>query len=73
VTQHIVGRDIDWSSAVDGVVEACRAEPTGSWFAHGTADRLWLQRVRLRKDDGEITTLVIDPGSVVERVPRPAN
>jgi hypothetical protein len=37
-----------------------RAEPTGSWYAHGKDDKLWLNRIRLRKDDGEITTIVVD-------------
>ncbi len=60
---------MDWSTAVEGVVESCRPEPTGSWFAHGKADRLWLHRVRLRKDDGELTTLVLGPQSVVDRLP----
>ncbi|GMV96534.1 MAG: hypothetical protein AMXMBFR83_08990 [Phycisphaerae bacterium] len=66
ITQTIVGRDLRWPTTVEGVVESYRPEPAGSWYAHGKNDRLWLLRVRLRKPDGEITTLVLDPHSRVE-------
>ena len=65
VVQTILGRDKTWKSTVEGVVISCKAEPTGSWYAHGKCDRLWLLRVRLRKLDGEITTLVMDHNSQV--------
>ncbi len=48
-----------------GVVIDHRPEPTGSWFAHAKNGRLPLDRLRLRKDDGEITTLVLDEHAVV--------
>jgi hypothetical protein len=66
VTQLILGRDLRWTTAVEGVVESCKPEPTGSWYAHGKGAKLWLLRIRLRKDDGEITTLTLDPHSTVE-------
>jgi hypothetical protein len=53
---------------VEGVVESWSDEPTGSWFAHGKDDRLWLKRLRLRKDDGEISLLVVDDRSQIELV-----
>ena len=43
-----------------GVIEAWYEEPTGAWFAHGRNGKLWLQRLRLRKADGEISVLTID-------------
>jgi hypothetical protein len=55
-----------WSSAVEGTVESCRPEVTGSWYAHGKNDKLWLIRLRIRKPDGELTTLVIDHNSRLE-------
>ncbi len=70
VTQLISGRDEDWPTTVEGVVESCNLEPTGSWFAHGKGDKLWLLRLRLRKDDGEITALALDPHSRVQAVTR---
>lgn len=69
VQQAIVGRDQEWTTRVEGVVETCRPEVTGSWYAHGKNDKLWLLRLRLRKADGELTTLVIDHNSRVERLP----
>lgn len=66
VTQTIVGRGSTWATTVEGVVETCRAEATGSWYAHGKNDKLWLLRIRLRKDDGELSTLAIDHNSRVE-------
>lgn len=67
VTQILRGREDVWETTVEGVVESVRKEPTGSWYAHGKHDRLWLLRVRLRKHDGEITNLVIEPSSRIEK------
>ncbi len=58
--------DPAWTSAVEGVVTRFRQAKTGSWFAHARDDRLWLDRLELRKDDGELVTLVLDQYSVVE-------
>ena len=66
VTQSIFGREVKWQSYVEGMVESCQPETTGSWYAHGKSDKLWLLRVRLVKNDGERTTLVIDHNSRVE-------
>lgn len=66
ITQRIVGREETWETQVAGEVISHRAEPTGSWFAHGKDDRYWLDRVRIRKGDGEITTLSLDENSTVE-------
>jgi len=68
VTQAVIGRDKTWTTRVEGVVESCRPEPTGSWFAHGRNDRLWLWRLRVRKPDGEITDLVVDANTRIERL-----
>ncbi len=70
ITQRIESRDRSWSSTVEGIVETCQAEVTGSWYAHGKNDKLWLLRLRLRKADGELTTLVIDHNSKVEKLSR---
>ena len=68
VTQMIVGRNGNWPTSVEGIVEAYRAEPTGSWFAQGKDDRLWLLRLHLRKPDGEVSELTLDPFTRVERL-----
>jgi hypothetical protein len=69
VTQRIDGRDRTWSTSLEGVVESRRAEPTGSWYAHGKNDKLWLVRIRLRKPDGEVTSLIVDHNTRVELLP----
>ncbi len=60
VLQRISRREGHWTHEVTGTVVAVRPEKTGSWFAHGKDVKLWLNRVRLRKDDGELTTVVVD-------------
>jgi hypothetical protein len=41
---------------------------TGSWFAHGKDDKVWLDRLELRRDDGELVTLNLDQWSMIEPV-----
>ena len=66
VTQQIAARDYVWSTPVSGTVVGFEQKPTGSWFAHSKDDRLWLDRLVLRKEDGEITTLNLDKFSRIE-------
>ena len=66
VTQQIPARDYAWSTAVTGTVVGYEQKQTGSWFAHSKNDKLWLDRLTLRKDDGEISTLNLDEYSVVQ-------
>jgi len=53
---------------VVAVIEGWEDLPTGSWFAHGKDDKLWLKRLRLRKVDGEITLLVIDDTTAIAKI-----
>ena len=66
VTQQIAARDYAWISEVRGTVLSYEQKPTGSWFAHSRGDKLWLDRLTLQKDDGEITSLVLDEFSNIE-------
>ncbi len=66
VTQQIAGSDYSWPTVVVGTIMEFAQQETGSWFAHSKDDRLWLDRLILRKDDGEITALNLDDYSVVE-------
>ena len=66
VTQQIAARDYTWTSDVRGTVVAYEQKQTGSWFAHSKDDKLWLDRLVIRKDDGELTTLNLDDYSNVE-------
>jgi hypothetical protein len=47
-------------------VVSCGQAKTGSWFARSKHDRLWLDRIELRKADGEIVILNLDEFSCVE-------
>lgn len=71
VVQQIAARDYAWAGEVSGTVVEYRQKQTGSWFAHSKNDRLWLDRLTLVKDDGEIVTLNLDGFSVVEIQGRP--
>ena len=51
-----------------GTLEAMEQRKTGSWFAHAKDDRLWLDRLVLKKDDGEIVVCNLDAYSRVEVV-----
>jgi hypothetical protein len=66
VTQQIAARDHAWTSDVCGTVVRFEQKPTGSWYAHSKDDKLWLDRLTIRKDDGELTTLNLDNFSRVE-------
>ena len=68
VTLRTQRRGRPYPAEVIGVVEAWEESPTGSWFAHGKDDKLWLKRLRLRKADGEITLLVIDDSTAIAKL-----
>jgi hypothetical protein len=51
-----------------GTVEEWEELPTGSWYAHGKDDKLWLQRLKLRKVDGEISLIVVDDGTYIAKL-----
>jgi len=65
ILQRIRRRDGEWTAAVTGVVEQVLDAPTGSWYAHGKNDKYWLRRVRLRKDNGEVSVVALDGDSEV--------
>src|SRR5438132_11749561 len=69
VTQQIPMRNRVWTNTIRGTVVSFAQQPTGSGFAHSKGDRLWLDRLVLRKDDGEITTLNLDEFTRVEVEP----
>lgn len=66
VTQQIAARDYAWPTETSGTVVSYDRQPTGSWYAHSQDDRLWLDRLTLRKPDGEIITLNLDDYSRVQ-------
>lgn len=72
VTQQIPHGDRVWTNEIRGTVISYEQRPTGSWFAHAKDDRLWLDRLTLRKEDGEMTTLNLDEYTRLEMVGTPA-
>lgn len=68
VAQRIVAHDRTYVQYAEGTVLSCGPETTGSWFAHGKHDKLWLLRLRLQKDDGEISALVVDQNTTIEKM-----
>lgn len=67
VTQQVQHKG--WTASVTGQIEAFEQRKTGSWFAHAKDDRLWLDRLVLKKDDGEIVVCNLDRYSRVEPTP----
>jgi hypothetical protein len=60
VTQQIPRLRGVWVSRVEGEVVRYERRKTGSWYAHAKDDKLWLDRLVLRKDDGEIVVCNLD-------------
>jgi len=66
VYQEVERREGSWTHETVGTVLSVKSEPTGSWHARGKNGKLWLTRIRLRKADGEITTIVSDQHTRLE-------
>jgi hypothetical protein len=60
VTQQIAARHYALPTETVGTVVSYEQKKTGSWYAHSKGDKLWLDRLTLRKADGEIITLNLD-------------
>ena len=69
VTQQIAARNHTWTSDIRGTIVDYSQQQTGSWYAHSKDDKLWLDRLTLRKDDGELITLNLDEYSHIELLP----
>ena len=68
VIQQIAHRQKDEviTTEVSGTVVEYSQKPTGSWFAHSKNDKLWLDRLKIQKEDGELLALILDEYSHVE-------
>jgi hypothetical protein len=65
VLQQIPQRDDVWSTQARGTVVSLEQDKTGSWFAHAKDDKLWLDRLTLKTEDGEFVDLILDQYSHV--------
>lgn len=64
VTQQIQHKQ--WNTSVTGTVVRYEQKKTGSWYAHAKDDKLWLDRLVIEKDDGEIVVCNLDAYTHVE-------
>lgn len=71
VTQQVPRRDGAWTQSIEGIVTRYQQAKTGSWFAHAKDDKLWLDRLELRLDDGEIVILNLDQYTLIEESAAP--
>ena len=55
-------------TTVEGTVVSFDQQKTGSWYAHSRDHKLWMDRLQLKKDDGEVVFLNLDQYSVVDVV-----
>jgi hypothetical protein len=66
VTQQVPRLSGTGSISVEGTILRFGQQKTGSWFAHSKDNRLWLDRLELRKADGELVVINLDQYSSIE-------
>lgn len=66
VTQQSRWGTTSRKTVVEGVVERFGQQRTGSWYAHSKDHKLWLDRIELKKADGELIVLNLDQYSRIE-------
>jgi hypothetical protein len=66
VTQQVPRQRDSMLTTVEGTVVRYGQEKTGSWYAHTRDNKVWVDRLELRKDDGEIVILNLDRYSSIE-------
>ncbi len=66
VTQQTPRQSGSLTIAIEGVIVKFEQQKTGSWFAHARDNKLWLDRLELRRDDGEQVVVNLDQYSRVE-------
>lgn len=66
ITKQVARQGNALTNSVEGTVVKAEQRKTGSWFAHSKDDRLWLDRLEITKDDGEIYICNVDAHTVIE-------
>lgn len=66
ITQQVPRQSGTHTITVEGTVLRFGQATTGSWFAHSKDKKLWLDRLELKKDDGELVVVNLDQYSRVE-------
>ena len=72
VTQQIPQQAEAWCIRISGTVVRFEQQKTGAWFAHAKDGKLWLDRLTVRKDDGEIVVFILDSFTHVEVHDKPS-
>ena len=68
ITQQIPRQTGTLLTTIEGTVVDCAKQKTGSWYAHSRDHKLWLDRLEVRKDDGELVYVNLDRYTHVELV-----
>lgn len=68
ITQQIPRQSGGLMITVEGTVISSGQQKTGSWYAHSKDHKLWLDRLEIRKDDGEKVFINLDQYTHVELV-----
>lgn len=66
VTQSVPRLTGTMENRVEGVIMRLGQQKTGSWYAHGKNDKLWLDRLELRTSDGERVVMNVDQYTLIE-------
>lgn len=66
VTQRVPRQTGDLLATVEGEVIRVTRSKTGSWYAHAPDHKLWLERLELRKDNGETAVINVDRWTRIE-------
>jgi len=68
ITQQVARQGKALTTSVEGTLVKAEQRKTGSWFAHSKDDRLWLDRLEITKDDGEVYICNVDAYTVIELI-----
>lgn len=68
VTKQLMLGDGPSSFVIEGEILRMGQQKTGSWYAHSKDKKLWLDRVEIKKADGEIVVVNLDDRSQIEAV-----
>ena len=66
ITQRIPRQSGAMAIEVEGTIVRAGSGKTGSWFAHAKDHKLWLDRLEIRRDDGEMVVCNLDQYSQVQ-------
>lgn len=66
ITQQVPRQSGSMATTFEGTVVSFGQGKTGSWFAHSKDRKLWLDRLEIRKDDGEMVVCNLDQYTRVE-------